>query len=276
MNAASDAHQLLSPPASELFLGDPRFLDPDSHTDISSPLAHHSTPGVLDVDTDFGDAQSDMFDAHSRKGLRSLFVDEVMAFDDFSAVIDHDSQSGPASPDYSYSIGPEPETRSRSRPVFFAHQDSTNAQLRHDKSRDTPFLYLGSPSAPSNEDVDELAWSLSPHVIEFMPPASCDSGYATHGEGNRNDELTPELAALLEDTSRFPTSGLPPTLLTARTDDRRGVGFFGPAPPTPPAWDWGSGSVIFPAPTSLMLAALIDEIYDEYYGEVNEHLVLLL
>lgn len=281
MNAASEPSHLHSSSESDLFLGDPRLLDPDSHTELDSLLAHQSPHGLLNPDLanpDFG--MPNDIDMQSQRPLYSNEVSVPMHESPFA--LDYDTSSGAASPSLSYTT----------EPAYFTH--ATSARLRHhlpfceirtNVSTERPFavpqshepsaLSQDAPHVPQRlltvslpEYVEEQLLAATVPSVESMFQVSSDSDYATHTDANNDDESCSDFAALLHETSRLPSPEPSPSAIHARTDDRRGVGFSGPAPPTPPAWDWGSGSMLFPAPTSAMLAALLHEIHEEYYEEV--------
>jgi hypothetical protein len=289
MNASSDPHQLPSPPASELFLGDPRLLDPDGTTDLDSLLARHATSSILD--TDFADSGFDF-------AVDTLSVDET-----YRPHVYDRSGYFPVTPPPRYQIyDHEQPDNERVRAVSRLHSPSTAFPSPHStissphrysttngflldevplvdigddiKSRDLSLIpedsYPYRPASPVPDIPDLGDASPTPSIpnAHFATRISSDSGYATHAEQLGDGESDPlvDPSAAIDRTLGFPSPELPPVDVRWRTDNPRGVGFTESACPSPLSWDWGSSHVLLTG--SLGFAStLLDEVYEDY-GEV--------
>jgi hypothetical protein len=289
MNASSDPHQLPSPPASELFLGDPRLLDPDGNADVDSLLALHATSSVLD--TDFADSGFDFVVDTLSEGERSRpHVYDRSGYFPVTPppryqIYDHKQLDNERICAVSRLHSPSTAFPSPHPTVSPAHRYSTTNDFLLDevplvdlgddiRSHDPSLIpkdsypYRSASPMPDITDVGDASPTPSGRNAPLATRISSDSGYATHAEqldDSASDPLVDPSAAI-DRTLGFPSPELPPIDVCWRTENRRGVGFAGSACPSPLGWDWGSSHVLLTG--SLGFAStLLDEVYEDY-GEV--------
>jgi hypothetical protein len=121
-----------------------------------------------------------------------------------------------------------------------------------DNGRPSP-VAVSEPSEGLRDDDDEEDYSHGHREHLTSPGASrvsVDSGYATHPELEIGVDTTntdkyinlldyPDPCAAFDAIFGLPSPELPSSHVFMRTEDRRGVGYDGPPPASPPAWDWG-------------------------------------